>query len=271
MGEPEVPATEAATKSTTEPVASEPIASSTTTETPTAVGTAPTTATRDTAAKPNKRMSMLGGFFGKKDSTTNASSTEKGPAVPAKDEPSTVSPTAPQLDNPVTSPTLETASPAAGTAATEPVANTDGAGAAATSTTTPTDKRRTSFFGNLGTKKEKKAGATSGDELTDSETKKQSGGFGGLLRKASRAQPKKESKAPGADPAEVPLPQEKGTTGSTPAASNPIQETEQSLTNGGAVGKESEQLEQKPALSEGEAGANAVTKSEETPAVASTA
>ena len=269
MGEPEVPASEAATKSTTEPLPSEPIASSTTSETPTAVVTTPATATKDTAAKPNKRMSMLGGFFGKKDSTTSPSSAEKGPAVPAKDEQSTVSPTAPQLDNPVTSPTLETAPPAAGTAATEPVANTDGA--AATSTTTPTDKRRTSFFGNLGTKKEKKAGTTSGDELTDSETKKQSGGFGGLLRKASRAQPKKESKAPTADPTEVPLPQEKGTTGTTPAASNPIQETEQFLTNGGAVAKEGEQLEQKPAVSGGEAGANAMTKSEETPAVASTA
>ena len=249
MGEREVPASEAASKPTQEATSSEPAA--------------PASATKDTSVKPNKRMSMLGGFFGKKDSTASPTGTEKAPTVPAKGEPSAVSPTAPQLDNPVTSPTPEITAPAAGGAATEPVASTDGANAA--SATTPTDKRRTSFFSNLGTKKEKKAGATSGDELTDSETKKQGGGFGGLLRKASRAQPKKDSKAPVTDPAEVPLPKETGT------GDKSAKEAEAPLTNGESTTKETQPLEQKPDLAEGEVGSNAIAKAEDKPTVESTA
>ena len=116
-----------------------------------------------------------------------------------------MSSTAPQLDNPVTSSTAEPTAASTETPATTAEANT---AAATTSPTSPTDKRRTSFFGNLGTKKERRAGATSDNELTDGEGKKQSsGGFGGLLRKASRAQ-KGSSSAASKDAANVPLPTE---------------------------------------------------------------
>ncbi|KAK4692615.1 hypothetical protein P7C71_g4625, partial [Lecanoromycetidae sp. Uapishka_2] len=159
----------------------------------TAAGTTPATAT-----KQNKRSSVFGSLFGKKDAASPGA-TETSPAVPPKDEPSTVSSAAPQLDNPVaestSAPTLETReTPAA-------VADT-----ATPTTTTPSNNRRSSFFSNLGTKKEKRAGATSGDELTDGEGKK-SGGFGGLLRKASRAQPKSS-----AANTTQPLPTATGTT-----------------------------------------------------------
>ena len=115
----------------------------------------------------------------------------------------------------------------------------------AKTTTAPTDKRRTSFFGGVGSKKERKAGAVSGDESTDGE-KKASGGFGNLLRKASRATPKNktsstavtpvvpstgttkatesataaETKA--AEPAEIPLPEPaEGETKTVTATSGP--------------------------------------------------
>lgn len=173
--------------------------------------TSKTPATATTTSKASKRNSVFGGLFGKKD-TPRSTAAETGPAVPAKDlptksEPSTVASTAPQLDNPIKSPTASTttgaatetpaAAPASTTAAaSEPVAEkaekalepaVGGSAAPVTATaTTPTDKRRASFFGGLGTKKEKSAGATSGDELTDGEGKKSSG-VGGLFRKASRA------------------------------------------------------------------------------------
>ena len=124
--------------------------------------------------------------------------------MPAKDEQSAVSSTAPQLDNPVTSSTAEptAATTEAPTTSTEAAAPATGA-----SPLSSTDKRRSSFFGNLGTKKERRTGATSDNELTDGEGKKQSpGGFGGLLRKASRAQ--KGSSSTSKDAANVPLPTE---------------------------------------------------------------
>ena len=128
--------------------------------------------------------------------------------------------TAPQLDNPVSESTTK---PATETAVTDSPAGeptTPGA------ITTPTDKRRSSFFSNLGTKKERKSGTTSGDELVDAEGKKQSsGGFGGLLRKASRAQ---KGNAAAKDAADVPLPKETpagaattdGVAGDKPAVTN---------------------------------------------------
>ena len=110
----------------------------------------------------------------------------------------------------------------------------------------PTDKRRTSFFGNLGTKKERSTGATSDNELTDGQGKKQSsGGFGGLLRKASRAQ-KGSSSAATKDAANVALPAE------TPA---------EATTNG-------ETIAEKPAMTEGETG-NMTAAHEQTPVAAS--
>ncbi len=213
IGEPVVPAGETAGTSGVAPVGAESTAAETT----------PTSSTRETAPKPNKRNSIFGNIFGKKDAATPAA-TEAPPAVPAKDEQSTS--TAPQLDNPVTSPIAEPTAATIETPATAAEATTP---AAATSPTSPTDKRRTSFFGNLGTKKERRTGATSDNELTDGEGKKQSsGGFGGLLRKASRAQ--KGSPAATKDAANVPLPTE------TPA---------EAMTNGETLGE-------KPATTEGE-------------------
>lgn len=194
----------------------------------TAAETTPASSTRETAPKPNKRNSIFGSIFGKKDAPALAS-TDTPPAVPAKEEHSTLSSTAPQLDNPVTSPTTETTAATTETPATAAEVATP---AAATSPISPTDKRRSSFFGNLGTKKERRAGGTSDNELTDGEGKKQSsGGFGGLLRKASRAQ-KGSSSAATKDAANVPLPTE------TPA---------EATTNGDA-------LAGKPAATEGETG-----------------
>lgn len=227
-------------------------------ETSTAAETTPTSATQETAPK-NKRNSIFGSLFGKKDAasptaTSTSTAAETAPVVPAKDEPSTVSTTAPQLEHPVTAP-ITTEGTAASTSAAAPVGATTETAAPVTdstspttgTTTSPTDKRRTSFFGNLGNKKEKRTGGTSGDELTDGESKKQSSsGFGGLLRKASRAQPKGTSSAAATETADVPLPKE------TPAAPEPT-------TNGETAAAE------KPDLAAGEIGSNAIAKHEQTP------
>ena len=197
----------------------------------------PTTSTRDTAPKPNKRASLFGGFFGKKDPAAAPTTAETAPSVPAKEEPSTVSNTAPQLENPVTDSPTE---PTTGTVASETPATAAGSTTPG-ATTTPTDKRRSSFFTNLGTKKERRTGATSGDELTDGEGKKQSqGGFSGLLRKASRAQ--KGSSGP-KDPANIPLPKE-------PTA------TTSSTTEGAGL--------EKPAVTDGEAASTPVETRDQT-------
>lgn len=197
--------------------------------------TLPASTTRDTAPKPNKRASIFGGFFGKKDAAATPSATETAPAIPMKDEPSTVSSAAPQLENPMTEPATAAT---AGTTATEtPAAITESTTPGAI--TTPTDKRRSSFFSNLGAKKERRTGTTSGDELTDGEGNKQpSGGFGGLLRKASRAQ-KGSSRT--RDAADVPLPKESSTTAA------PFE---------GTAGA-------KPGLTEGEAGSSTVGETHE--------
>ena len=286
-----------------------------------AADVAPTSATPKTPAtgtmssKASKRNSVFGGLFGKKD-TPKSGATETAPAVPAKDlpakdTPSTVASTAPQLDNPVTSPTASTTPGAATDAPTtaptgttagttepavektiEPAAGSTAAPVAATTTTssstTPTDKRRTSFFSGRGTKKEKNAGATSGDELTDGETKK-SGGVGGLLRKASRAVSKpaassatgasatkpavptaaesadksaektvdktadKTAETKAADPFEVPLPKTEPAAGSLPNGT-------EAATSG-----------EKSDLTPGEIGSNAITSHEKTTPVEATA
>lgn len=238
VGEPVVPAGEAATGVDASEVAPAAGADSTVAE------TTPPSTTRETAPKPNKRNSIFGSIFGKKDTAAPAStpaSTETPPAVPAKDEPSTVSPTAPQLDNPVTSPTAETT--AATTETPTAAAAEESTPAATTTPLSPTDKRRTSFFSNLGTKKERRTGEKSDNELTDGEGKKSSGGFGGLLRKASRAQ-KGSSTGTSKDPANVPLPTE------TPAVAVPT-------TNG-------DMFAEKPAETEGETG-NMTGAPEQTP------
>lgn len=158
--------TDAAPVTATEPVA--------------AAETTPAGTAREAAPKPHKRNSLFGSLFSKKD-VASPTATETTPAV-VKDEPSTVTPNVPQLDNHLTEPAAA-ASPSAETNAEAPAAETT----SSVSNTTPTGGRRSTFFSNLGTKKERKTGATSESEA-DSEAKK--GGFGGLLRKASRAQGK---------------------------------------------------------------------------------
>ena len=269
MGAPVVSGTDATTE--TSPAAA--------TDSATAPGTAGSTtasttkdittpATKEPTVKPNKRASMFGGLFGKKDSSANPTTTEASPTVPPKDEPAPVSSTAPQLDNPVLEPTTETTATSTDAAKAEsaPASEVVSPTTAPTSATSPTDKRRTSFFSGLGTKKEKRGGATSGDELTDSETKKQSGGFGGLLRKASRAQPKRDSKAPAVSPTEAP-PAKSETIGD-----KAVTDTEQPLTDGETPAvADGQKVEAKPDLAEGTAGSGTVAKPEETPAVKATA
>ena len=216
IGEPVIPAGEAITGAGAESSVAE---------------TTPTSTTRETASRPNKRNSIFGSIFGKKDAA-NPTSAEASAVVPSKDEQSTVSSTAPQLDNPVTSPTPETS---AATTETPATAAETTAPVAAASPISPADKRRTSFFGNLGTKKERRTGGLSDNDLTDGEGKKQSsGGFGGLLRKASRAQKGTPSSATKDN---VPLPTE------TPA---------EATTNG-------EDIAEKPATTEGVTGTHEQT------------
>lgn len=150
---------------------------------------AATTAPREAAPKASKRGSIFGNFFNKKEATTPIA-TEAAPAAPGKDnETAVASPTSPQLEksaNPTT--------PAGTGTTSEPTASTGNSpAAAATSPQNPdTAKpaRRTSFFNNLGTKKEKKTDAVSDAEGTDGEGKKSATSkLGGLFRKPSRATP----------------------------------------------------------------------------------
>ena len=258
VGEPVIPADAANTDAT-------PAATTQPTETSASTGTTPAATTKDTPAKPNKRSSVFGGFFSRKESSTGPTTAEASPTAPVKDEPSGVSSTAPQLDNPVPASTTEPAAPTSEPAKTETTSAeeaTTSPAAVATSPASPTDKRRTSFFSNLGTKKEKKTAPTSsGDELTDGETKKQGSGFSGLLRKPSRAQPKKDSKAPVTDAAETPLPKEPPTK----------VDAQPTTTSEPVVATEGQKPEQKPDLIEGEAGSNTITETEERPAVQATA
>lgn len=155
-----------------------------------------TTATRETLPKANKRGSIFGNFFNKKDATSPTVGTEAAPAVPAKDDETAVtSPTVPQLEDPVkptpapvaTGTTNEITSPA-NEPATAPTTSP-------TSPETGKPSRRSSFFNNLGTKKEKRSDAVSDAEGTDGEGKKSTGSkLGGLFRKPSRATPTSSTK-----------------------------------------------------------------------------
>jgi len=207
-----------------------------------ATETTPTSTVRDGAPKPNKRNSLFGSLFNKKE-TLGPTTAETVAPVAVKDEPSTVSGSAPQLDNPVTSPTTGHMAPTGNTG--EVTAAPTSESTAPMSATTPTDKRRTSFFSNLGTKKERRTGGTSDTELTDGEGKKSSGGFGGLLRKASRAQPRQKADTPATNAADAPLPKE------TLAAAEPT-------TNGEGAAAKSD-------LTDGEAGSTAVANAEHQP------
>lgn len=188
--------------------AEEPLAATTETAPPptTTEYVASTSAHETPAPKANKRNSIFGGLFGKKEAipTTAPLTTperitaanETAPAVPAKDsEPATSFPAVPQQEAAVS----ESVPAPATTSTTSPVTPDTSKG-----------NRRSSFFSNLGTKKERRTGGVSDAEGTDGEGKK-SGGFGGLLRKASRAQgPKSANKTTpttnGATEAETPAP-----------------------------------------------------------------
>ncbi|KAJ5318804.1 hypothetical protein MYU51_012807 [Penicillium brevicompactum] len=136
--------------------------------------------------KKSKRASIFGNFFQKVASPSQEKSEKEATAVPATEE-TAVASTAPQLENPVE----ETAAPVE---ATETAAPTEAAvetpvETPAETVSTPKEKRRTSFFGNLGVKKEKKA-ESSDNEATDGETKEtkaKSNKLGGLFRKPSKA------------------------------------------------------------------------------------
>ena len=105
MAEPTVPAEGVKSVGATDPIAAEtatsgaiePTAETANTETKPAAAIA----ARDNAPKPSKRNSIFGSFFGKKD-VTSPTKEEAAPSVPAKDvEPTVVSATAPQLEDPV--------------------------------------------------------------------------------------------------------------------------------------------------------------------------
>lgn len=314
MGEPVVnqdveastsaaPATETATTAPTDGIAHKTLATGdgAADVTPTSA-TSKTPATATNMSKLGKRNSVFGGLFGKKD-TPRSTATETAPVVPAKDqpvkdEPSTVASTAPQLDNPVTSSTTGTTAGAATEAPTtastgvaaatsepavekavEPAAGSSAAPPVA-ATTTPTDKRRTSFFSGLGTKKEKSAGATSGDESTDGEGKK-SGGVGGLFRKASRAVSKPaNSSATSTSAAKPAVPAATGTgvkadeTVAEAKAANAIEEPSSKVvpaTEGLPNGTDAATEGEKSHLVPGEVGSTAIASHEKTTPVEATA
>ena len=112
MAEPVVPTEGGKSVGAGEPIAAEsattnaiePTAETAATETKPSAATA----SRDNAPKPSKRNSIFGSFFGKKD-VTSPTKEEAAPIVPAKDvEPTAVSATAPQLEDPVSTTTRPT-------------------------------------------------------------------------------------------------------------------------------------------------------------------
>ncbi|MCJ1483384.1 hypothetical protein MMC06_003551 [Schaereria dolodes] len=90
--------------------------------------------------------------------------------------------------------------------------------ATATSPDVPKERRRQSFFGTLGGKKERRTDALSDAEVTDGEGKKSSSGkLGGIFRKASRSARSTGSNKPTTD---APAPISKDTPAITEASTN---------------------------------------------------
>ncbi len=200
-----VPATGPATVGTTE------VPTGITGETPQSSAVEPNAGltSRDTAPKANKRGSIFGNFFNKKD--LSSPTTEAAPAIPVKDVPvkdvpvkdetALTSSTAPKLEDSISSPTAGATMTSTGPSATANDAVTSPVASPMTPDTTK-PQRRSSFFNNLGTKKERRSEAISDAEGTDGEGKKSTASkFGGLFRKPSRATPttntKTESTTPG--------------------------------------------------------------------------
>lgn len=145
---------------------------------------------REGHQKPIKRNSIFSSFFGKKETTSPA--TKDSTTSPTKDSEATaVSATAPRLDDPVgtgssePSTTVPGSIPSADTA--DGSAPVDTPSAQATTPDPAKEKRRSSFFGNLGTKKEKRSDVTSDTDIADGEGKKSTPAKFGLFRKPSRA------------------------------------------------------------------------------------
>lgn len=128
----------------------------------------------------SKRTSIFGNFFQKVTSPSHEK-TEKEATAPVE---SSVSSTAPQLDNPVEEIPAQPAESENVTPA-ERQSSKDSTGAPAESPAK--DKRRTSFFGNLGIKKEKKGESSDNEAAADGEPKQKSNKLGNLFRKPSRA------------------------------------------------------------------------------------
>lgn len=161
-------------------------------------------------AKTTKRNSIFGSLFGKKDAASTPGE-DTALAVPAKDpELTPVSVTAPQIkessttsNDPITP--VPAPAPTVENSETSPINQTPAA------TGTPTEKRRSSFFNNLSTKREKKPEATSDADFPDAESKKyNTGKFGGLFRKPSRATPPVSKEASAIAPVS-PLPEQSDT------------------------------------------------------------
>lgn len=146
---------------------------------------------REAHQKPNKRNSIFGNLFGKKESPSPGAKDFATTTSSKGSDPTAVSATAPRLEDPITTGSSEpsTTAPASTTAAdtTETSALVDSPSVPATSPEPGKEKRRSSFFGNLGTKREKRTDVTSDADIPDGEGKKSTPAkFGGLFRKPSR-------------------------------------------------------------------------------------
>ncbi|KAK2760809.1 hypothetical protein FQN54_002047 [Arachnomyces sp. PD_36] len=212
-----------------------------------------------TTSTKNKRASIFGNFFQKVGSPTQEKSEkESAPAVPAKDKDTTVSSTAPQLGDPVDASASKPIEPESVTAPAEGEAPKTEAGTSpssksgllsfikkdgkketkaedkpaeeaatteATATSEPEkvtkDKRRTSMFGSLGGKKEKKT-----EEGAESDSKSKSNKLGGLFRKPSKAvkPTEKKEETPATETEAIP---EGGEKTETTEATNGVEATEE--------------------------------------------
>ncbi len=178
---------------------------------------------RDTAPKANKRSSIFGNFFNKKE--LSSPTTEAAPVVPVKDETALNSSTAPKLEDSVSSPTAGATMTNTGPSATVNDAVTSPVASPTTPDTTK-PQRRSSFFNNLGTKKERRSEAISDAEGTDGEGKKSTASkLGGLFRKPSRATPTTNTKTESTTPG-------KAIVNDTTDAPALISKEEPALTNG---------------------------------------
>ncbi|KAF9895442.1 hypothetical protein FE257_000348 [Aspergillus nanangensis] len=131
--------------------------------------------------KKSKRASIFGNFF-QKVTSPSQEKTEKEAAAPV--ETPAVASTAPQLDNPVEGAAGKPIEPESVTAPAEGEAPKEAEPAQSPAVETPTatkEKRRTSFFGNLGKKK------GDSDNEAEGEAKPKANKLGSLFRKPSKA------------------------------------------------------------------------------------